>query len=53
MGRKAEINFMPMQQGDVPQTFADTTKAKEKLDFRARIGVEEGVSFFVDWFKDY
>lgn len=53
LNKKAQINFMPMQQGDVPQTFADTTKAKEKLGFNAKVGVEEGVSSFVDWFKDY
>jgi len=53
LNKKAQINFMPMQQGDVPQTFADTAKAKEKLGFVAKVGVEEGVSSFVDWFKDY
>jgi UDP-glucuronate 4-epimerase len=53
LDRKAEINFMPMQQGDVPQTFADTVKAQKKLGFDAKIRVEEGVSLFVNWFKNY
>ena len=50
---KAKINFMPMQIGDVPETFADTTKANELLGFEAKVGVKEGVNNFVKWYKDY
>jgi UDP-glucuronate 4-epimerase len=53
LDKKAKINFMPMQQGDVKETYADTTKAKEVLGFGAKISVEEGVKRFIEWYKDY
>ena len=53
LGKKAEINFMPMQPGDVKETFADTSKAKELLGYEAKVDVEEGVKKFIDWYKEY
>lgn len=53
LGKKAEKNMLPMQPGDVPQTFADTTKAKELLGFEAKVGVKEGLSAFVEWYREY
>lgn len=49
----AKINLLPMQKGDVPATYADITKAKQKLGFEPRVGIEEGVKKFVAWYRSY
>jgi len=53
LGVQAKKNLMPMQQGDVYETYADTTKAKAYLDFRAQTSLEEGMALFTQWYKDY
>ena len=53
LGRKAEINFMPMQPGDVARTEADTTTTKAVLDYVPQTTVEIGVGRFVDWYREY
>jgi UDP-glucuronate 4-epimerase len=53
LGKKALINFMPMQPGDVPMTYADTSKAAQLLGFAPKVGVEVGVPRFVEWYKEY
>jgi UDP-glucuronate 4-epimerase len=53
LGKKAKMNMLPMQPGDVPVTFADTTKAKQVLGFEAKVDVEEGVKKFVEWYRTY
>ncbi len=53
LGKKAMKNMMPMQPGDVPLTYADTTKAEKLLDYKPKISIEEGVKRFVEWFKKY
>lgn len=53
LGIEAKINYMPMQPGDVPATYADNSKAKKLLNFSPKVGVEEGVSNFIDWYKKY
>ena len=53
LGRKAEKKMMPMQQGDVPATYADIRKAKKMLGFEPKTNVEQGVKKFVEWYKDY
>ena len=53
LGVVAEQQFLPMQQGDVYSTYADTTKAKALLGFTARTPFADGVRAFVDWFKSY
>lgn len=53
IGKKATKNLLPMQPGDVPQTFADTTKAKKLLDFEAKTTLKEGIDSFVTWYKQY
>lgn len=45
--------FLPMQQGDVYETYADTTKAAELLHFQATVDFPAGVKSFVDWYKKY
>ena len=53
LGKTAEKNMLPMQQGDVYETYADTSKAKELLDFQAKTNFEAGVHKFVDWYQSY
>jgi UDP-glucuronate 4-epimerase len=51
LGKKAEIDWQPMQPGDVPQTFADITKARRLLGYDPRTQIENGIHKFVDWFQ--
>ena len=44
---------MPMQLGDVESTYADTSKLKDWINYSPKTSVKEGVSNFVDWFKNY
>ncbi|MBC8491351.1 MAG: NAD-dependent epimerase [Candidatus Marinimicrobia bacterium] len=53
LGKKAEINFLPIQPGDVPETFADIDHAWEKLGFEPTTTIEVGIKRFVDWYKNY
>lgn len=53
IGREAEKNFMPMQPGDVPATYADINALSEKVGFRPDTSIEEGIQRFVDWYKEY
>ena len=50
MGKKAVIEQLPEQPGDVPKTFADISKAKKLLDYNPQIKLEEGLKKFYDWF---
>ena len=50
---KAKINYLPLQKGDVPDTFADTSKLKNKINFSPSTSVEEGVNKFVQWYLQY
>jgi UDP-glucuronate 4-epimerase len=50
-GKKAIINALPMQPGDVPRTVADVSKAERLLGFRPKIRVREGVKKFVEWYR--
>ena len=51
--RKATINFLPLQPGDVPETYADISKAKTLLGYEPKTSVKEGVSNFIDWHTQY
>ena len=53
LGKKAMLEMLPMQDGDVPSTFADTTKLQEDLGYKPSTPVEEGVARFVDWYQCY
>jgi UDP-glucuronate 4-epimerase len=53
LGKPAQKNFLPMQQGDVFETYADTTKAKTKLGFQAKTDFSQGVREFARWFNSY
>jgi len=53
VGRKSEKNLLPMQPGDVPDTWADTTELAEDVGYRPDTPIEVGVRNFVDWYVDY
>ena len=53
LGRIAEKNFLPMQPGDVPATYADTIELDAWVGFKPNTPVREGVSRFVEWYRDY
>ncbi|WP_370178110.1 SDR family NAD(P)-dependent oxidoreductase [Alteriqipengyuania sp.] len=52
-GRKAQIEMLPMQKGDVPQTFADIDAIARDHGFQPETSADEGFPRFVDWFKTY
>jgi len=52
LGRRARKEMLPIQPGDVPATWADITRASEKLGFEPRTSLREGLEKFVVWFKE-
>ena len=53
LGRKAVIERLPTQPGDVPLTCADITKAREQLGYQPKIQIEQGIPLFADWFVQH
>ena len=54
IGREAEKNFMPMQPGDVYETYADVTELMKDVGFKPSTSIETGIQNFADWYlKDY
>jgi UDP-glucuronate 4-epimerase len=53
LGKKAVKNFMPLQDGDVPETFADVDDLMRDVDFKPSISIETGVKNFIDWYLSY
>jgi UDP-glucuronate 4-epimerase len=53
VGKKAVRNYLPMQAGDVPSTFADTDLLQRLTGFRPATPVQVGVARFVAWYRDY
>ena len=52
-GMKAVKNFMPMQAGDVPATWADISSLKKLTGYSPRTELKDGVEKFVSWYRDY
>lgn len=52
-GKKAQMNMMPMQQGDVYQTYADTTKLEREIGYKPIVNLKEGIRNFIDWYRKY
>jgi len=50
LGKKAIIDRQPLQPGDVPLTFANISKAREKIGYNPRVPFEQGIKKFTDWF---
>ena len=53
LGKKAEIEFLPMQPGDLPESLADIEKSEECLGFKPTTGISSGIEDFVEWYKEY
>ncbi len=53
LDKKAKINFMPLQAGDVPSTYADVEDLVQDLGYKPETTVEEGITKFVQWYRDF
>ncbi len=53
LGKKAEKNLLPLQAGDVPDTYADVDALAQDVDYKPNTSVEVGIRNFVDWYRDY
>ena len=53
IGKKADINFMDIQSGDVKDTFADIHHSKKRLGYEPQILINEGLPMFLEWFNSY
>ena len=53
LGKKAKMNLLPLQPGDVPATYADIDNLAHDVGFKPRTPIEEGVERFVEWYRDY
>jgi UDP-glucuronate 4-epimerase len=53
IGKKAIRNYLDMQPGDVPRTFADSSVLERLTGYKPRTSVQQGVSEFVDWYRGY
>ena len=52
-GKKAQINMLAMQPGDVPATAADVLAIQQWSGFQPNIGIQDGVAKFAEWYLDY
>jgi UDP-glucuronate 4-epimerase len=53
LGKKAIKNFLPLQDGDVPETFADIDDLVRAVGFKPATSIEAGIGKFIDWYVDY
>ncbi len=53
LGKKAIKNFLPLQEGDVPETYADVDDLMRDVDFKPSTSIETGIGNFVAWYKEY
>lgn len=53
VGQKAERNYMEMQTGDVPSTWADTERLQNLINYIPTTNYKDGISEFVNWYRDY
>jgi UDP-glucuronate 4-epimerase len=53
MGKAAVRELLPMQAGDVPETYADCADLERAVGFRPRTPIEEGVRWFAEWFREF
>ncbi|MDK2761557.1 MAG: NAD-dependent epimerase/dehydratase family protein [Sphingopyxis sp.] len=52
-GRQAQLNLLPMQDGDVPETYADIEAISRDLGYQPKTDIRAGVATFVAWYRDY
>ena len=53
LGKEAKKEFLPIQPGDVPDTYADVSDLVKEFDYKPNTSVKEGIANFAQWFKDY
>ena len=53
LGKKAEMNLLPLQLGDVPDTYADVEDLVKDVGYKPATSVEEGIARFVEWYRGY
>jgi UDP-glucuronate 4-epimerase len=53
LGRKARMEMLPLQAGDVPDTFADVDDLVREFGYKPKTTVDEGIQRFVAWYRDY
>ena len=53
LGKKAQINFLPLQLGDVQHTYANIDNLKKEFNYKPSTSVIDGISNFVNWYKKY
>ena len=53
LGRKAEMDLLPLQPGDVPDTYADVTDLVKQFNYKPSTAIGVGVTKFVDWYRDF
>ena len=53
LGKTAEKEYLPMQPGDVYQTYADVSELERDFDFRPKTTIAEGLKRFADWYKEF
>ena len=53
LGRKAKLDLLPLQAGDVPETIADVSRLEAAVGFRPSTPVETGIARFVEWYRSY
>lgn len=53
VGQEAILELLPLQAGDVPDTFADSSALEKSVGYKPSVSVENGVKQFVDWYRDF
>ena len=53
IGKKAQLNMMPMQEGDVEGTWCDVSALDRAVGYRPKVSLDEGLAQTVAWFRDY
>lgn len=53
LGKKIQKNFLPLQAGDVPATYADVSDLVEDLGYKPATSIQEGIDRFVDWYREF
>jgi UDP-glucuronate 4-epimerase len=53
LGRTVEKRLLPMQPGDVPDTWADVSALRREVGYTPNTSIEEGVAKFVKWYREY
>ena len=53
LGKKAKLDLLPLQAGDVPETIADVSRLEAAVGFRPTTSVESGIARFVEWYRAY